>query len=68
MAHDVTIGSRRFWILSEPDKRGWKAQVVEVLEEGKSTKELGIEATGETRQAADDRALGVLQQRLREHP
>lgn len=67
MAHEVTIGSRRFWILSEPDKRGWKAQVVEVFNEGKSTKELGIEATGDTRQAADDRALGVLQQRLREH-
>lgn len=65
MARDITIGSRRFWILSEPEKRGWKAQVVEVFEEGKSTKELGIEATGETRQAADDRALGFLQQRLR---
>lgn len=68
MAHDVTIGSRRFWILSEPDQRGWKAQVVEVFNEGHSTEALGIQATGETRQDADDRALGVLQQRLRKHP
>jgi hypothetical protein len=65
MARDITIGGRRFWVLSEPDTPGWIARVVEVLNEGKSTRHLGIEATGDTRQAADDRALGFLQQHIR---
>jgi hypothetical protein len=68
MARDISIGSRRFWVLSEPDTLGWRAKVVEVLEEGRVTRSLGIEASGETRQDADERAVGVLQQRLRTTP
>jgi hypothetical protein len=66
MAREVTIGLRRFYILSEPDDKGWKAQVLEVIDGQGSTKEMGIETTGETRGLADERAYGVLQHRLRE--
>ena len=64
MAREVSIGSRKFWIVSEPLGKGWKAQVLEVMEVG--TQNLGIETTGDTRSMADDRAIGVLQHRLRD--
>jgi hypothetical protein len=66
MAREVTIGARRFYIVSEPDDQGWKAQVLEIVDAQGSTKEMGIETTGETRGVADDRAFGVLQHRLRQ--
>jgi len=66
MAREVNIGTRRFWIVSEPDDTGWKAQVLEVLDDLGGTQEIEIETTGETRSVADDRAVGQLQQRLRE--
>jgi hypothetical protein len=66
MAREVKIGSRRFWIVSEPHDKGWKAQVLEVLGEPGDTKEVGIETTGETRSIADDRAIGRLQHRLKD--
>ena len=67
MAREVTIGDRRFYIVSEPDEqRGWKAQVLEVFDNEGDTKEMGIETSGATRSEADERALGVLQHRLRE--
>ena len=65
MAREVSIGSRKFWIVSEPLGKGWKAQVLEVMEVG-GTQNLGIETTGDTRSMADDRAIGVLQHRLRD--
>ena len=66
MAREVTVGSRRFYIISEPHEvLGWRAKVLEVLDEQGSTKETGIETTGETRGMADERAVGVLQSRLR---
>jgi hypothetical protein len=66
MALDITIGSRRFLIVSEPNAEGWRAQVLETLDtEGRSTQELGIHAIGETRSAADNSALGKLQRFLR---
>ncbi len=69
MAREVSIGARRFYIVSEPDeKKGWKAQVLEVLDDGKGTQDMGIETTGDTRSMADERALGVLQSRLRAVP
>jgi hypothetical protein len=64
MAREVNIGSRRFWIVSEPDDKGWKAQVLEVTDEVGGTQDIGIETTGDTRSIADDRAIGVLQHRL----
>ncbi len=66
MAREVRIGSRKFWVVSEPYDAGWKAQVLEVLDEGGGTKDAGIETTGETRSMADDRAIGLLQHRLQD--
>ena len=66
MALDITIESRRYLIVSEPTPEGWRAQVLEVLDpDGRSTREVGIHATGETRSAADNNALGKLQRSLR---
>jgi hypothetical protein len=66
MAREVKIGTRRFWIVSEPSDMGWKAHVLEVLDAGGATHKIGIETTGETRSVADDRAVGQLQHRLRD--
>jgi hypothetical protein len=66
MAREVVIGSRKFWIVSEPSGEGWKAQVLEVLDDLGATQEMGIETTGETRNLADDRAIGQLQHRLKD--
>jgi hypothetical protein len=66
MAKEVKIGSRRFWIVSEPNDRGWKAQVLEVLDDHGETRSMEIETTGDTRSVADDRAVGQLQHRLRD--
>jgi hypothetical protein len=66
MAREVNIGARRFWVVSEPLDRGWKAQVLEVLDEVGATHRTGIETIGETRSMADDRAVGKLQHRLRD--
>ncbi len=66
MAKEVKIGSRRFWIVSEPNDRGWKAQVLEVVDDHGETRSMEIETTGDTRSVADDRAVGQLQHRLRD--
>jgi hypothetical protein len=66
MAREISIGTRKFWIVSDPMERGWKAQVLEVLDDLGVTERIEIETTGETRSVADDRAVGQLQQRLRE--
>ena len=54
MARQLELLGRRFWILSEPHGSGWKASVVEVKDEAQES--VGIEATAETRGAADDAA------------
>lgn len=67
MAREVLIGSRKFYIVSEPDaNRGWMARVLEVLDAAEDTKTTGIETSGATRSEADERALGVLQHKMRE--
>jgi hypothetical protein len=66
MSREVTIGSRRFWIVSEPQGKGWKAQVLEVMDDLGGTHNVGIETTGDTRSMAADRAIGQLQHRLRD--
>jgi hypothetical protein len=66
MAREINIGSRRFWVVSEPNDAGWKAQVLEVTDDLGATENMGIETTGDTRSMADDRAIGVLQHRLRD--
>jgi len=66
MAREISIGTRKFWIVSEPVESGWKARVLEVLDEPGNTEAVGIETTGETRGVADDRAVGELQHHLRD--
>jgi hypothetical protein len=65
MAREVSIGARKFWIVSEPSEGGWKAHVLEVLDHG-ATQAIGIETSGETRNLADDRAIGQLQHLLKD--
>jgi hypothetical protein len=64
MARELELEGRRYWILSEPIGRGWKARVVE-LDDGGESEEVGIDATAETRVAADDAAEGKLRRLLR---
>ena len=63
MARELDISGHRYWILSEPDSGGWKARVVEVRPDGTSD-DIGIEAVGETRGAADDAAERKLRRLL----
>src|SRR5262245_44313869 len=65
MSREVKICSRNNLIVSEPHEKGWKAQVLEVIEDD-GTQTMDIETTGETRSVADDRAVGQLQHRLRD--
>ena len=60
---ELELKGRRYWILSEPHGSGWKASAVEVREDG-SSEALGIEATAETRGAADDSAERKLRRLL----
>jgi hypothetical protein len=62
MAKQVELQGRRFWILSEPHDSGWKASVVET--KGELQQAVGIEATGQTRSAADDAAERKLRRLL----
>ena len=62
MAKQLELQGRRFWILSEPQSSGWKASVVEV--KGADQESVGIDATGETRGAADDAAERKLRRLL----
>src|SRR6188474_1670184 len=63
MARELDIKGRRYWVLSEPEGSGWKASVVEVRADG-SSEHLGIDASGETRSAADDAAERKLRRLL----
>ncbi len=62
MAKQLELLGRRFWILSEPFDSGWKALVVEM--KGEEQESIGIDATGETRGAADDAAERKLRRLL----
>ncbi len=63
MARELELKGGRYWILSEPYQEGWKAVALEVREDG-TTDALGIEATAETRSAADDAAERKLRRLL----
>lgn len=63
MARDIEINGRRYWVLSEPQGSVWKARVVEVHDDG-SSEELGIDASAETRSAADEAAERKLRRLL----
>ncbi|MGE5245066.1 MAG: hypothetical protein ACM3SQ_12630 [Betaproteobacteria bacterium] len=64
MARELSLGGRRYWILSEPCEGGWRASVVEVAEDGE-TADVGIVATDVTRGAADAGAERKLRRLLR---
>ena len=49
-----------------PRPAGWKARVIEACEDG-SSDEVGIEASGETRGAADEAAERKLRRLLQSH-
>ena len=53
MAKQMELHGRHFWILSEPRGAGWRATVIEV-KEGGDQEDVGLEASAETRGAADD--------------
>jgi hypothetical protein len=63
MAKELELKGRRFWIFSEPKGVGWKASVAEVHDDG-SPEAVGIEASAETRSAADDAAERKLRRLL----
>ena len=62
MAKQLELKGRNFWILSEPEDSGWKASVIE-MKDGEQ-ESVGIDATGETRGAADDAAERKLRRLL----
>jgi len=63
MAKQLDLKGRRFWIMSEPYGAGWKAIVMETTA-GQVQEAVGIEATAETRTAADDAAERKLRRML----
>jgi hypothetical protein len=63
MARQLELQGRRFWILSEPEGAGWKASVVELKADGEQ-ESIGIDATADTRGAADDAAERKLRRLL----
>jgi hypothetical protein len=65
MSRQVELEGRQFWILSEPSGGPvWKATVMEV--KGGTQEPVGIDATAETRAAADDAAERELRRRLKQ--
>ncbi len=65
VARELHLSGRKYWIVSEPYRDGWKAVVHEVLDEGMArTEPVGIEASAETRGAADEAAERKLRRLL----
>jgi len=63
VAKQLDLKGRTYWILSEPDGAGWKANVMEVKDDG-SQEPLGLQASAETRTAADEAAERKLRRLL----
>jgi hypothetical protein len=63
VARELELNGRRYWIISDPEGDSWKARVVE-LREGGEADEIGIEASAETRTAADAAAERKLRRLL----
>ena len=53
MAKQLELKGKTYWILSEPDGSGWRASAMEVKEDG-SQEPVGLDASAETRTAADE--------------
>jgi hypothetical protein len=63
MARELHVDGHRYWILSEPRRDGWMARVIELCDDG-TNDEIGIEASAETRGAADAAAERKLRRLL----
>jgi hypothetical protein len=63
VAREIELNGRKYWIISDPDGKAWKAKVVEMRQDGESD-EIGIEALAETRTAADASAERKLRRLL----
>jgi hypothetical protein len=63
VARELELKGRRYWIISDPERDAWKARVVELHEDGDAD-EIGIEASAETRTAADAAAERKLRRLL----
>ena len=64
MSRQVEVHGRQFVILSEPGGPVWKATVLEV-KRGGGEEAIGVEATADTRAAADDAAERELRRFLK---
>ena len=63
MSRHIELKGRHFWIVSEPNGESWIAAIGEAQTDGSSLP-LGIEASAETRGAADDAAERKLRRLL----
>jgi hypothetical protein len=52
MSRELELNGRKYWIISDPEGNAWRARVVE-LQPGGESDEIGIDASAETRTAAD---------------
>jgi hypothetical protein len=64
VAKQLQLKGRTYWILSEPEGTGWKASVHEVNDDG-SQEAVGLDASAETRTAADEAVERKLRRMLR---
>ena len=63
MARELELNGRKYWIISDPEGDSWRAKVVELRKDGESD-EIGIEASAQTRTAADASAEKKLRRLL----
>jgi hypothetical protein len=65
VSRQIDLNGRKYWILSEPHGSEWKASVVELIDpSGRVTEPIGLEATAQTRGAADEAAERKLRRLL----
>jgi len=64
VAKQLLLKGRTYWILSEPDGAGWKASVLEMNDDG-SQAAVGLDASAETRTAADEAVERKLRRMLK---
>jgi len=63
VARELELNGRKYWIISDPEGNAWRARVVELRSGGESD-EIGIDASAETRTAADAAAERKLRRLL----
>ena len=69
MSRELQLNGRKYWILSEPEGENWTASVVELIDpSGEITEAVGINASADTRGAADEAAERKLRRLLQLPP